>query len=137
MLLALALAHAGDLTVTVVVDDQSSSFVFDQVASCSEASSTVSGDGTWEVSARATGIEEGEVFVALDVEVETGKRRNARHVRMAPRLVLVEGEPAQVVVGGPDGEVSVEVIAQDFEIDDSCTGGHKRSRTRTITRERG
>ena len=140
MLFALALAHAGTLEVTVAVDDQVSSFVFDQVASCSDASTEVHGDGQWEVRARATGIEEGVVYVALHVEVDLSDKRNRRVVELGPQLEVKEGEPGKVVVGGPEGEVSVEVVAQDFEVDTSCTASSaERSRShreRRSTHER-
>ena len=129
--LALALAHAGTLEVTVAVDDQVSTFAFDQVASCSDASTEVHGDGEWEVRARATGVEEGVVFVALDVEVDLSDKRTRRVVELAPQLKVKAGEPGKVVVGGPEGEVSVEVVAQDFEVDTSCTASSAERRSRT------
>ena len=136
-LFLLATAHAGELEVTVTIDEASTTFHFEQLASCSSTSVSFSADDYWSLGAMATGVEEG-IYVSLELEANvTSGSKHPRRVVSQPSFIVVPDEEAVLRVGGDGGDLIVQVLASGFDQGDSsrCYPGSRRIRSLRSTSE--
>ena len=131
LLVALSLAHAGDLDLHFQVDERVHTLTLTDVASCAPTRVELDGEDSWSVRAMATAIDEaGTVYVTVDLEAHLASGREARTVRTSPAFLGRAGEPATLTVGGEAGDVVVEVVATGFDLDTRC-GPSTHVRTRS------
>jgi hypothetical protein len=121
-LLTLFVAHAGNLEVTLTVDDDDVRTVtFQDLPSCTPVRTSISGDTGWSVRALATANEpDGDITVEINIEAWSERGRNERRVKSNPVLRIRPNEEATISMSGPEGSFSMTVLATDFEIDPSC-----------------
>ena len=128
-LFLLGTAQAGELEVTVTIDEASRTFNFEQLASCTSTSVQINEDDFWYLNALATGVDDG-IYVSLDIEAGLQRdTKQRREVNSKPSFIVEPGQPAKLQVSGDGGGLVVEVVANDFDKNDRCYPEGRRTRS--------
>ncbi len=133
--LSLTAVQAGDLDIHFQVDDRIHTLQLTDIPSCAPTRVELGGEDSWSVRAMASAIdEEGTIYVTLELEAELDMGRHTRKVRTHPKFLTRDGEPATLTVGDAEGEVVVEVVATNFDLNTRCGPAgrdrHDHDRTR-------
>ena len=117
LLLIASAALAGDITLTVQVEDKTATVHLEDVASCAHQEITLDDGegGTWDLSFVAAALADEEVWLSADVAHKRPIRRKSKRVevvKMRPSFMARDGQTAELTIGD---DHSVQMVAVDLD----------------------